>query len=81
MCEESFSVTSKQPSQLDKITRVSSEIFVLVNWELHTCGIFELFVHVLDLILIDGDLRWLENGGLDEGEVGVTIHKNSLVSI
>ena len=51
----------------------SSELVVLTFGKLHTGSILELFVHVLDLILIYGDLRRLENRGLNKGQSGVTI--------
>jgi hypothetical protein len=51
----------------------SSEILVLVGRKFHTGGILELLVHVLDLILVDRDLRRLKHGGLNEGQVRVTI--------
>jgi hypothetical protein len=51
-----------------------SEIVVtLALRKLHIGSILELLVHVLDLILIDGDLRGLQDGGLNKGEVRVTI--------
>ena len=44
--------------------------------KIHVGSVLELLVHVLDLILIDGDLRGLKNWCLDESEVGVTIDIN-----
>lgn len=49
-----------------------SELVIFTLREIHASGIFELLVHVDDLILIDRDLRGLEDGGLNEGQVGVT---------
>lgn len=39
----------------------------------HVGSVLELLVHVLNLILIDGDLRGLKNWSLNECQVGVTI--------
>ena len=50
-----------------------SEVFVLVDGQLHGGGLLELLVHGLHLALVDGDLRGLQNGVLNKGEVGVTI--------
>jgi hypothetical protein len=55
----------------------SSEIVITFSLrKIHVGSVLELLVHVLDLILIDGDLRGLEDWGLNESEVGVTIYIN-----
>lgn len=58
----------------------SSEVLVLIERELHSGGILEFLVHVLNLVGIDGNFRGLKDGGLNEGEVGVT-KTNILVRI
>jgi hypothetical protein len=50
-----------------------SEVLVFVGGELHSCGFLDLSVHGLDLALVDGDLRGLQNGGRNKGKAGVTI--------
>jgi hypothetical protein len=53
----------------------SSEIVITFSLrKIHVGSVLELLVHVLDLILIDGNLRGLEDWGLNESEVGVTIN-------
>ncbi len=52
---------------------ITSEVLVLVDGELHLGGLLQLGVHGLDLALVDGDLGGLQDGGLNKGQVGVTI--------
>jgi hypothetical protein len=53
----------------------SSEIVITFSLrKIHVGSVLELLVHVLDLILIDGNLRGLEDWGLNESEVRVTIY-------
>jgi len=60
-------------SELPDLRRCSSEVLVLVDGEVSVLSSEELGVHGVNLALIDGDFGRLEDGGLNEGEVGVTI--------
>jgi hypothetical protein len=58
----------------------SSEIVFLTSLgKVHVSRIVELLVHVVDLLLINGDLGGLKNWCLDKSEVGVT--RNTAISL
>lgn len=56
-----------------------SELIFFAFWKLHLGSVHQLLVHVGDLILVNRDLRRLEDRGLHKGQVGVT--KGSLIDL
>jgi hypothetical protein len=63
----------KAPASYLQWRFASSEVLVLVSWEVSILGSEELCVHGVNLALIDGDFGRLEDGSLNKGKVGVTI--------
>ena len=51
-----------------------SEFFIIL--ELSVGSNLQIIVHLIDLLLVNLYFWWLEDWGLNKGEVGVSIEKN-----